>query len=179
MESITITSLERDCIACPTAWIGKTEEGEELYIRYRWGDLSIRYRDDSPSESYKISLGGAFDGHISVYELMRILSEDVFEFDVNYPTEFYGYEPLDCEFDIFGSWIVKVSCNSCSWELNSEELATVEDETVLPPECPDCGGEYTIETEPPEHLQELQEKADETDRDEVISNLEENFSDDE
>lgn len=176
MEAVVITQLERDCIACPTAWIATTDSGKELYVRYRWGDLTVKTRDDEREEIYRKDFGGAFDGHMTVYELQDVLTRDVFQFDVDYPDAFYGYPARDCEFDIMGSWISTVVCPNCSWERTGDELETLEYETVLPPECPECGSDYEVKTETPEHMKELQERAEETDDSDVIDNLKEEFS---
>lgn len=34
-----LSNLQRTCIACPSAWEGETEDGREVYIRYRYGQL--------------------------------------------------------------------------------------------------------------------------------------------
>jgi len=40
-EKVRVKSLERTCIACPSQWEGKTEDGRVIYIRYRHGYFSI------------------------------------------------------------------------------------------------------------------------------------------
>lgn len=176
MSAVVITKLERDCIACPTSWIATTESGEELYIRYRWGDLTVKTRSDDREELYRQDLGGAFDGHMTVYELRKVLTKDKFEFDVEYPKTFYGFLAQECTFDIMGSWIATVTCDECDWETDQEDLEKLEYETVLPPKCPECKGTLTVNTETPEHMKELQEKAEEIDESDVIDNLKDNFS---
>lgn len=37
-----IASLKRTCIACPSQWEGVLEDGRPIYIRFRWGELSVR-----------------------------------------------------------------------------------------------------------------------------------------
>jgi hypothetical protein len=39
---LVITSIKNTCGACPAQWEGRTQDGEYVYIRYRWGYLSIR-----------------------------------------------------------------------------------------------------------------------------------------
>lgn len=41
MEIIIIEHLTQTCGACPSQWEGELEDGRMLYIRYRWGYLSI------------------------------------------------------------------------------------------------------------------------------------------
>lgn len=36
-----ITHIIQTCSACPSQWEGKFADGDWLYIRYRWGGLSI------------------------------------------------------------------------------------------------------------------------------------------
>jgi hypothetical protein len=38
---VKITEIRRTCFACPAQWEGKTESGY-VYIRFRWGSLTIR-----------------------------------------------------------------------------------------------------------------------------------------
>jgi hypothetical protein len=39
---IKIKEITKTCGACPAQWEGTTIENEPVYIRYRWGYLSIR-----------------------------------------------------------------------------------------------------------------------------------------
>lgn len=38
---ITITKIKRTCWACPSQWEGKAKDGKAVYIRLRWGHLSV------------------------------------------------------------------------------------------------------------------------------------------
>jgi len=38
---IKITELRKTCNACPAQWEGKLDDGRAVYIRYRWGVLTI------------------------------------------------------------------------------------------------------------------------------------------
>src|SRR5436305_1697328 len=38
---LKISEIRRTCFACPSQWEGKSESGY-VYIRFRWGILSIR-----------------------------------------------------------------------------------------------------------------------------------------
>jgi hypothetical protein len=38
---VKITEIRRTCLACPAQWEGKTESGY-VYIRFRWGSLTVR-----------------------------------------------------------------------------------------------------------------------------------------
>lgn len=39
---VQIVELVNTGVACPTQWDAKDSEGRVLYIRYRWGHLSVR-----------------------------------------------------------------------------------------------------------------------------------------
>lgn len=39
---VKITEIKRTCFAYPSQWEGKTEPGY-VYIRFRWGDLTVRH----------------------------------------------------------------------------------------------------------------------------------------
>ena len=69
---MNITELEQTCFACPSQWEGKTETGKEVYIRYRWGYLSIRVDEE---EMHVGKLGGGFDGHIEESEMLQTLRD--------------------------------------------------------------------------------------------------------
>ena len=38
---VTIKSIERTCIACPSQWEAETDDGRVVYIRYRFGKLTV------------------------------------------------------------------------------------------------------------------------------------------
>jgi hypothetical protein len=38
---ITVTTLVQTCNACPTQWEGATTDGRTIYVRFRWGYLTI------------------------------------------------------------------------------------------------------------------------------------------
>ena len=39
---IKIKELKQTCLCFPSQWEGSLETGESIYIRYRWGRLSVR-----------------------------------------------------------------------------------------------------------------------------------------
>lgn len=41
-----IKFLKRTCIACPSQWEGKLSDGREIYIRFRWGKLTVNVGKD-------------------------------------------------------------------------------------------------------------------------------------
>ena len=36
---ITVADLKQTCESCPSQWEGRTDDGQFIYIRYRWGSL--------------------------------------------------------------------------------------------------------------------------------------------
>lgn len=51
-NKITIAELQYENRICPMVLVGRTTDDFKIYIRYRWGRLSIRIdsRADSPSD---------------------------------------------------------------------------------------------------------------------------------
>ena len=47
---LKVVKLEKTCRACPAQWEGKLEDGRMIYIRYRWGRLSIRVSKGAKSD---------------------------------------------------------------------------------------------------------------------------------
>lgn len=48
-EKIIVISAQMECGMCPTIITGKTIEGLTVYVRYRWGRLSVRIDSQNPS----------------------------------------------------------------------------------------------------------------------------------
>jgi len=75
---IKVTSITQTSGACPSQWEGITEDGRPIYVRYRWGYLSIRLggkdgniRDAvSGKEIIGKQIGGPWDGVLS-YEGLK------------------------------------------------------------------------------------------------------------
>jgi hypothetical protein len=38
---VKVSEIRKTCLACPAQWEGETESGN-IYIRFRWGHLSVR-----------------------------------------------------------------------------------------------------------------------------------------
>lgn len=74
-----VTEIVMTCNACPSQWEGKTECGHMVYIRYRWGWLSVRISPIKTNnvedavvgiEIYGEQIGNDLDGSLG-YEEMR------------------------------------------------------------------------------------------------------------
>jgi hypothetical protein len=68
--TITVTSLEQTCGACPSQWEGRTIDGDYLYIRYRFGTLTVNLND---ARMYRGNHGDPLDGSMSTGTMARIL----------------------------------------------------------------------------------------------------------
>lgn len=68
--------IRRTCHACPAQWEGMVEDGQHLYIRYRWGWLRVEVGNEIV---YHQRVGGEFDGDMEGDELQELL-KDVLDF---------------------------------------------------------------------------------------------------
>jgi hypothetical protein len=48
---LEVYDLRRTCIACPSQWEGRIHEHGSVYIRYRWGNLTVRI---SPTDAHAV-----------------------------------------------------------------------------------------------------------------------------
>jgi len=65
-----ITEIKRTCIACPAQWEGTFMGGAELYIRYRYGFLSVR---KNGVELFALCIGDPLDGTLEYAKLKEIM----------------------------------------------------------------------------------------------------------
>ena len=65
-----IIELEQTCYACPSQWSARTLYEQEVYIRYRWGYLSVKV---DGNEVYGEQLGDDLSGVLSEGKLIQIL----------------------------------------------------------------------------------------------------------
>jgi hypothetical protein len=80
-EKYKITELRQTCLMSPSQWEGKLETGQVIYIRYRWGRLTINISydisDDILSaingfEIFSCIVGESYDGFLSYLDLIDI-----------------------------------------------------------------------------------------------------------
>lgn len=71
---LELISLEKVTEACPAQWEGHTDDRHFVYIRYRFGRLSMRV---DGKNVYSNVRGSAFDGSISQEEMLEELSQFV------------------------------------------------------------------------------------------------------
>lgn len=84
MSKIKIKEITRTCESCPAQWEGKTDDGRMIYVRYRWGHLSIRI---SPEQTDYVSdavrgeeilsqqIGDDLHGFLTIEELKTATAE--------------------------------------------------------------------------------------------------------
>lgn len=77
----TVISLVQTCGACPSQWDGVLDDGRAIYVRYRWGWLSVRVstKEDAQEEFGAVrgeeifgeQLGDNWDGVLTTTELIN------------------------------------------------------------------------------------------------------------
>lgn len=78
---ITLAELTETCGGCPSQWEGRTTSNEPVYIRYRWGNLTLcigfpggdidnAIRADPKR---RLSVGDGLDGCMETDEMMHHL----------------------------------------------------------------------------------------------------------
>jgi hypothetical protein len=73
-----IKEIQQTCSACPSQWEGKTDKGEELYCRYRWGYLSVEINN---KVIFGEQLGNDFHGIMDIDELIKY-TKNVLNFEI-------------------------------------------------------------------------------------------------
>jgi hypothetical protein len=75
---VKVTEIKQTCSFCPSQWEGQTNDGQVVYVRYRWGFLSIRVGntlDDAVcrgQEIFEDSVGDGMDGFLTYDELRNL-----------------------------------------------------------------------------------------------------------
>ena len=71
-------SLKMTCTSCPSQWDAKTTDGTYVYIRYRWGCLTVTARAFTEDEVELLDWCGPspWDGGMSTSELSDILIKE-------------------------------------------------------------------------------------------------------
>lgn len=67
---IVVDVLTKTCESCPAQWEGRTNDGREVYVRYRWGHLSVEIDGSVILEK---EVGGPYDGSMDLTELAHHL----------------------------------------------------------------------------------------------------------
>lgn len=77
--SLVVTKIVQTCPASPSQWEGTTEDGRPLYIRYRFGFLSISVGPVGGDMNSAVNgeqwfgeeIGEGMDGYITLAEVCR------------------------------------------------------------------------------------------------------------
>lgn len=72
---MVLRNLRQTCYACPSQWEALTEDGQFVYIRYRWGQLTLGVGDTLTEAvgnvSFSKQVGDSLDGAMSIWEVQR------------------------------------------------------------------------------------------------------------
>lgn len=78
-----LKSLKQTCEACPSQWEGKLSDGRKVYIRYRWGTLTVHVGEtkamsiEDTVATFPIAsiiMGSAMDGYLKEEDMLEMLS---------------------------------------------------------------------------------------------------------
>jgi hypothetical protein len=75
---VKVVQLEKTCSACPAQWEGRDDQGQYVYIRYRWGHLRVEV---NRVEIFGEVLGDNFDGSLD-YEALKQVLKEIVDFSV-------------------------------------------------------------------------------------------------
>lgn len=79
--TVQVVEIRKTCYACPAQWEGKTADGRWVYVRYRWGYLSVSVGDTldeavdltrSGKVLYETRTGDSFNGYMDYAELRKL-----------------------------------------------------------------------------------------------------------
>ena len=88
MQIIKIQEITKTCESCPAQWEGKTDEGKTVYIRYRWGELTIQVSPEPSNNIYEAvngvevinkQLGDSLNGYLT-YDELKNATAGIIEF---------------------------------------------------------------------------------------------------
>jgi len=84
-KKLKVIELSLTCDACPTQWEGKTDDGEFLYIRYRFGNLTVglgKTIDEAVmNKIFEVPYGESLDGLLTATK-MKKLTKSIMDFYV-------------------------------------------------------------------------------------------------
>jgi hypothetical protein len=92
---IVVKELTKTCSFCPSQWEGRTEDDKPIYVRYRWGHLSIclgqkggSINDAVLGESvFESQLGDSLDGYLYDEELINA-TKGIIQWPSNFNEEY-------------------------------------------------------------------------------------------
>ena len=77
---LQIETLTQTCGTCPSQWEGRLADGRPIYIRFRWGELSIRLGESGADFEnawaapnwFEWEAANGLDGEISLEEVCSV-----------------------------------------------------------------------------------------------------------
>ena len=84
MSAIRVSRLTQTCERSPSQWEGLTDDGQFVYVRYRWGCLSIgsgKTIDEAVTNAnnlFEKSFGDKRDGYLE-YDMLREVTAGVID----------------------------------------------------------------------------------------------------
>jgi len=95
---IKVKEIIQTCPACPSQWEGVTDDGRPIYIRYRWGSLSVSIGEKGGDVTSAVrgevilgkELGEGLDGSLE-YSKLREVVKNVIELPTDSPTKWKEY----------------------------------------------------------------------------------------
>lgn len=67
-----LKDLRQTCEACPSQWEGHTADGRFIYIRYRWGHLTVDLDDYRGGCIFEWSSDDLWDGYMDTEAMLEI-----------------------------------------------------------------------------------------------------------
>jgi hypothetical protein len=64
-----LSNLAQTCDACPSQWEAETTDGQRVYVRYRWGHLSVELDGQS---IYEADHGDSLDGDMTTERMLKL-----------------------------------------------------------------------------------------------------------
>lgn len=79
MTEIRLSDLTKTCDSCPAQWEGVAVDGRPVYVRYRWGGLTISIAEvgDDPVGGQTLAsldIGDGLDGVLSERQLQEAVN---------------------------------------------------------------------------------------------------------
>lgn len=80
--TVSLSTLVQTCSACPSQWEAKDSLGREIYIRYRWGHLTVRCAETEGTlfanpPIFSLSHGDPLDGIMDTSEMVDLTGEAI------------------------------------------------------------------------------------------------------
>ncbi len=68
-----VKTLVQTCEVCPSQWSGETTTGEEIYIRYRYGNLSVQLGGPGGEFLFDETIGDQLDGFLLEEDMIELV----------------------------------------------------------------------------------------------------------